>query len=527
MSPDIDWRSIVGSLRARARFHAFGMPLDAPGLLDACNAGDRSVLSDERTAAFAAFGYASLRERDLAVLCLESGPSFLNALVALSEAQSAKAPVLAIIEGVASERSAFGAFQDLNIEEVCRALGISVHSVLNPVDVEAAVLDAAEQAVRHHSPVAVVIRVRAGSPLETGNDSSRSWSCPPTTDLRHERRALSAERAISHLISAAAEDAKIVVVIGGGVRHSSLTSQQLQLFARALRSPLLATASGRGAVSEDDPSFIGLAGLYATPAGNHALATADVIVFLASAVEETVRERWAPKSGAHVIVIDENPPPIPAHDGVRSDVVCEVSQFVEGTIKRNPPPRPRRQEREDVPPREEGAPQEISMIWREVNAIARAGEFDVVCIENGLTDMWAYDPRYFSLPRSASVIVCAEQAAMGAGLCGSLGADPHQKTLVICGDATLRMHLASVADAVEHERSIAYAISSNLGMGWPSLSREDGSLTTFAWNVHLPAVLSAAGVSIVNPSALHLAGPLPGPVATFFDVTTARTPWGE
>lgn len=56
MTSELAWGPAAAALRDLGDLHVFGLPLDAPGLLDACTREERSVFSDERTAAFAAFG---------------------------------------------------------------------------------------------------------------------------------------------------------------------------------------------------------------------------------------------------------------------------------------------------------------------------------------------------------------------------------------------------------------------------------------------------------------------------------------
>ncbi len=524
MTTGLAWGPVAAALRDLSDLQVFGLPLDEPGLLDVCASEERSVFSDERTAALAAFGRATLQPGALTVLSLETGPSFVNALLGLSEAASGRVPMLVVVEAAAPERRGWGTFQDLPVEEICRALGMPTRTIQQSDDLVAEISAAARSTFRHRSPTVVVVRSRTGSEWERGNGTTRGWSRKPGPPIRQTRESVTAAQAIDELRDATARRARIAVIVGGGAKRAHAGAGDLDAFVTRLDASALVTASGRGAVDESGARFVGLAGLYATPEGLDALASADVVVSLGSALEETVRERWAPKPGATLIVVDESEVRCPAHDGRRLDVMSDAAAFL--TLARDAftgvP----------VPPRIPSAPQtrrqgasEMVATWAQIEAIVVDGSFDVVCIENGLTDMWGYDPRFLTIPPSTSLVVAAEQAAMGAALCGSLGAERSQQTLVICGDATLRMHLAAVSDAVEHRRSVAFVVSSNSGMGWPSLSRTDPDLTTFAWNRRLPAVLSSLGVNVSTPAELRAQKHLTQPAATFFDVHPVAPPW--
>ncbi|WP_181405583.1 thiamine pyrophosphate-binding protein [Microbacterium sp. SGAir0570] len=524
MTSELAWGPAAAALRDLGDLHVFGLPLDAPGLLDACTREERSVFSDERTAAFAAFGRATLQPDALTVLSLETGPSFVNALLGLSEAASGRVPLLVVVEAAAPERRGWGAFQDLPIEDICRSLKMPTRTIENSADLIAGITAASRQAFRHRSPAVAVVRTRTGSDEEHGDGTRRRWSRDRSVSIPATRESMSALRAVDELRDAAAQRARIAVIVGGGAKRAHVRGGDLDAFAAQLGASTLVTASGRGAIDESSESFVGLAGLYATPEGLDALAAADVVVSLGSALEETVRERWAPKQGATLLLVDESEVSCPAHDGRRIDVTSDAAAFLalarDGLVASAAPP-PLRGAR---PIRQQGV-SEMAATWAQIEGIMVDGHFDIVCIENGLTDMWGYDPRFLTVPPSTSLVVAAEQAAMGAALCGSLGAKRSQKALVICGDATLRMHLAAVTDAVENHRPIAYVVSSNSGMGWPSLSRTDPELTTFAWNRRLPAVLSSLGVDVITPAELRSQKHLSAPAATFFDVHPAAPPW--
>lgn len=521
MTAHCDWHEVLEALRNEFSFRVFGLPLDSPGLLDACEMHERSVFSDERTASFAAFAFAQTAPGSLPIFCVETGPSFMNALLGIVEGQSARLPALVVIDAVEDARRPYGAFQDLPLEDLSTSLGLAIHVVTTSEHLKEHFLSASRTALDSSQPVALILRLGSGSDLENTVRGRRTWGAAPSAAESHRYRTLPSEKVIDLLRARQEDGARITVVVGGGARQTALRSDDLVSFATSLNAELLVTASARGLVDESHPNFAGLAGLYSTPRGHRASTEADCIVLLGTALEETARERWAPKPGAQLIVVNTSPPPFPMHNGERVDVLEDMTRVVASPLF-TPLTEYRGSWLSSDFAVESDKP---GSIWNTLTTVVNWPKYSTICIENGLHDIWAYDVRHLRIARSLSVVSCAEQSAMGVAVCGALGVDASGRVLVVCGDSTLRMHLSAVSDAVERGAPITYIVLRDGGMGWPALSRVDKAITQFPWNHRLGQVLDAMGVAVIDPEELSALGQTPGPDAVLLDVAMQSPPW--
>lgn len=521
------WRQFVRNCIEPQSRLVFGCPLDEPGLLDYCPQALRVRCSDERTAGYAAYGF-SHATRKVSFLCLESGPSFTHAISSIVEAASAHLPMVIVISAAVEQRRNLGAFQDLDIDRILSAFNVKVYTV-HHLD---CALDALESCTKEaevtNQPVAIIFRTLVGSALEEGSIGSRRWSQKSQNSAwGYSVREESASVIIDKLTAQDSKRISNVMIIGSGARKSDLSSYEITTAAHAWNARVFVTASGRGIVDEHMEQFAGLAGLYATPKGIETLNTADRIIVLGSALEETVRERWAPKSDCELIIINTECVDIPEHDGPRINVQVDLTDFIRAAISKNFDYTMRSSSRDPV---SSMAPQ-IAHVWRQIESWVIATNAKVVCFENGLCDLWGYDSRWFALPPGRTTVVCAEQSGMGVGLCGSLGAAASGELVVaVCGDATLRMNLSALTDCAERQLPLLLIVLCNDAMGWPDVSRKElNSLAQFPWNEKLPSLLMMMGFTVHD---LRKDGTYPAfdpqldaPTAVFVNTVGTVEPW--
>lgn len=488
------WRQFAENFILPQHRLVFGCPLDEPSLLDYCPSSLSVRCSDERTAGYAAYGFSHATNR-VSFLCLETGPSFTHALSPIAEAVSAELPLVIFVVATEENRRGYGAFQDLDIVGILNALDLRVHTVNDSAHTATVLRKSIEEAETNQRPVAVISRTLSGSTLEKGESGSRRWyqkeqAVAWTYSIKEE----AFETAVERLSKERSSSLTTVMIVGSGARKSDLSALEILKAAHKWRAKILVTASGRGAVDERWPEFKGLAGLYATPEGIRLLNSADRIITLGSALEETARERWAPKTGCELTIIDKKCVNIPEHNGPRINIYSDVARFVRATIDKIPKPIPLVREKTRV----SAALPRMAHVWRQIEDLVYSTQAEVVCFENGLCDLWGYDIRWFSLPPERSTVLCAEQSGMGVGLCGSLGIAATGKSVIaICGDATVRMNLSALTDCVEKKLPILLIVLCNESMGWPGISRKGiNDLAEFPWNKNLPSVLETIGLNV-------------------------------
>ena len=95
-----------------------------------------------------------------------------------------------------------------------------------------------------------------------------------------------------------------LILAGGGVIRSN-ASKKVTAFAELINAPVALTMMGLGAVSADDPHFIGMVGIHGTEAANAALAECDLLIAIGTRFSDRVAtdmDRFA--ENAKIVHID-------------------------------------------------------------------------------------------------------------------------------------------------------------------------------------------------------------------------------
>lgn len=487
-----------------------GLPSDEPGLLDAADRHpDLKALGvrDQRVGACAAIGHMAVSGRP-AVLALNSGPSFVNALTGLLEASSLGCPTVVITTRIPASELGRGGFQQVDqlamaaplakwsflveqADQLVWALRRAVHMAVNGAP-GVVVLEIAHEVLQSDLPAAepmgLVRRLAAVASDEAVDDAARL--------LRHAQRP--------------------VVVAGGGAKAAGAGEALLGL-AERLGAPLFTTASGRGVIDEDHPLAHGLIGLYTSPAAQPLLDDADLLFVIGSRLEETARMGWFRPNSSRLIQLDSDPAAFSlaaeADVNLLGDATLTLRRLLGvlgardldvadsawrrriGQVQHEPRP---------APGAEDMALSAPDAITAAIDAFGR----DLILVqENGLHDMWGYYYPVVSVSDRSTVISPGEQTMVGFGLGAALGAavtDRSRPTVVICGDGAAEMSLAALPTAAEHNCGITVLMLDNRGFGWPrfvrSHSDSDDSLTRFAMLSHVGRVVESLGGWTAGPA---------------------------
>ncbi|MFD5010645.1 thiamine pyrophosphate-binding protein [Streptomyces chartreusis] len=480
-----------------------GLPSDEPGLLDAADRHpDLEALGvrDQRVGACAAIGHTAVSGRP-AVLALNSGPSFVNALTGLLEASSLGCSTVVITTRIPASELGRGGFQQLDqlamaaplakwsflveqADQLVWALRRAVHMAVNGAP-GVVVLEIAhevqESDLRAAEPMGSVRRLTTVAPDEAVEEAARL--------LRHAQRA--------------------VVVAGGGAKAAGAGEVLLGL-AERLDAPLFTTASGRGVIDENHPLAQGLIGLYTSPAAQPLLDDADLVFVIGSRLEETARMGWFSQGAGRLIQLDSDPAAFSlvaeADVNLLGDAALTLRRLLGvlgardadatdsawrrriGQVQHEPRP---------APGAEDMALSAPDAITATIDAFGR----DLILVqENGLHDMWGYYYPVVSVSDRSTVISPGEQTMVGFGLGAALGAavtDRSRPTVVICGDGAAEMSLAALPTAAEQNCGVTVLMLDNRGFGWPrfvrSHSDSDASLTRFATPSHVGRVVESLG----------------------------------
>ncbi|RSN87511.1 hypothetical protein DMH26_32125 [Streptomyces sp. WAC 05379] len=486
-----------------------GLPSDEPGLLDAADRHpDLEALGvrDQRVGACAAIGHTAVSGRP-AVLALNSGPSFVNALTGLLEASSLGCSTVVITTRIPASELGRGGFQQL--DQLAMAAPLAKWSFL----VEQA--DQLVWALRRAVHMAV-----NGAPgvvvLEIGHEVLESdlTAAEPMGSVRR-LTTVAPDEAVEEAAGLLRHAQRPVVVAGGGAKAAGAGEALLGL-AERLDAPLFTTASGRGVIDENHPLAQGLIGLYTSPAAQPLLDGADLVFVIGSRLEETARMGWFSPGAGRLIQLDSDPAAFSlvaeADVNLLGDAALTLRRLLGvlgardldatdsawrrriGQVQHEPRP---------APGAEDMALSAPDAITATIDAFGR----DLILVqENGLHDMWGYYYPVVSVSDRSTVVSPGEQTMVGFGLGAALGAavtDRSRPTVVICGDGAAEMSLAALPSAAEQNCGITVLMLDNRGFGWPrfvrSHSDSDDSLTRFATPSHVGRVVESFGGWTAGP----------------------------
>ncbi|MGW1777063.1 thiamine pyrophosphate-binding protein [Streptomyces sp. NPDC002104] len=517
------WHVVARTLADAGCDAVFGLPSDEPGLMDAagCRADLRVVpVRDQRVAACAAIGHAAVSGRP-AVLAVNSGPSFANALTGLLEASSLGTPVLVVTTRVPVVGIGRGGFQ--YTDQAAMAGPLVKWSFL--VEREGQLVWALRRAVHlavNGSPGVVLVEIadevlRAATPVETGAAGAPGAVSARRGPAVHRIRAAADPQEVRRAAALLAAARLPVVVAGGGCKPSG-AGPAVRRLAELLGAPVFTTAAGRGTVDEEHPLACGLVGLYTTPPADALLAEADVVLAVGSRLEETARMGWSSLDTAALVHIDIDPAvfltavePEVALLGDARVVVEQLSAVVEeapaadtergrARVARVGAVREELHARYSAPADGYGDTDGLT-VPAALRAVQEVFSRDATLVqENGLHDMWGYHFPVLSVSDRAHVVTPGEQTMVGFGLPAAVGAAlaaPDRDTVLVCGDGALEMSLAALPTAVEQRLGITVLVLDNGGYGWPRFVRAaegaPGGLTRFTAPGHVRAAVEAAG----------------------------------
>jgi acetolactate synthase-1/2/3 large subunit len=304
---------LAGLLAEHGVRHVFGVPggqtlalYDA--ILDRAPALTHVLVRDERTAAYAADGYARMTGR-VGVCDATVGPGAAKLPSGLGEALGASVPVIALVSDLptrmAAHRYRSAASQALDQA----ALLAPVTKWLASVPDAAAMPGLVRQAFREATsgrpgPVALLLpQDMLDAPAEpvTPRAASARFGAFPAFRPDPEPADVAA---VAQVLRQAARP---FLLVGGGVMHSG-AGPAVTALATRLSAAVGTTLTGKGAIAEDHPLSVGVTGTMGTTAAAAALAEADVVLLAGTKASGGATYGWTlPHAGQQVVQLDIDP----------------------------------------------------------------------------------------------------------------------------------------------------------------------------------------------------------------------------
>ncbi|OZM70994.1 acetolactate synthase [Amycolatopsis antarctica] len=432
----------------------------------------------EDGAAFMADARARVH-RTLGVCCSTSGGGMMNLAVGLAESYAESVPVLALIGQPPSSMDGRGAFQDSSgigrTVDAAGMLAAFTKYVARPGvatfwdDLRAAVHAAL---TGRPGPVALLLpRDVQDSDIGPAPDGFPS----SLTDFL-DRPAVP-EDEVRALFDVVRSARRPVLLVGHGVRRGG-DPGAVTRFAQAAGVPTATTMSARAEFPNEDPLFLGVAGLPGHPSAHEAIRDADLVVVAGAGLNAMTRGPLGELPGGQVAVVNIDPGEaqrsVAPRLVVRADAGAVFERLLEMTraepfaVPENAA-RPRRRFvprlAEPVPGRENPGNDGDDLRQSEAVEVLRdylpAGGHLVLDAGNCASAAIHLS----DVPPGASSTIALGMGGMGyslpAAVGAQLGSDPGTRTVVLCGDGAFLMNGLELHTAVELGLPVLFVVFNN------------------------------------------------------------------
>jgi acetolactate synthase I/II/III large subunit len=462
----------------------------------------RHVLTrDERTAAYAADGYARVTGR-AGVCDATVGPGAAKLPSGLAEALGASVPVIALVSDLPARmlphRYRSAASQALNQAGLLATVTKWQATVPDPATMPALVRQAFREATSGRpGPAALFLPQDVlDGPAGAGIWAGPGGSGPPTTSARFGRfpafRPVPEPGDVTAAVAVLRGARRPFVLAGGGVMHSG-ASQELAALAERISAAVGTTLSGKGSIAEDHPLSVGVTGSMGTTAAAAALAEADVVLLAGAKGSSGATFGWTlPRADQAVVQLDVDPAELgrafplraallaDARAGLRALVAALCAPAADGLADAAADVEPGR-----APWRARIA--ELTAAWRTERDGERASESvplapqrvlaaleaalgpdDVLVCDASLASGWG--GAYLEQRSAGRRVLCPRgQAGLGYALPAAIGvatADPGRRTVVLTGDGALGYAAGELPTVAEHGLPVTVVVLNNRSLGW-------------------------------------------------------------
>ena len=412
-------------------------------------------------------GYARSNGK-VGVCLVTSGPGATNTITGLATANMDGIPLVCITGQVPMSQIGTDAFQEADMNGICRAVTKHSFLVQNADEIPETVAEAFYIAT-HGKPGPVVIDMP-----KNVQQAKTSAQYPERVSLRAYHPESMATTSQMTRFARLVNDAKRPVLYAGGGVIASGAAKDVANLARKAQIPVATTLMGLGAFDENDPLALRLAGMHGSAAANHAIDKADLIIALGVRFSDRVTGKLAAYAKhAKIIHVDCDPSSIGKNVSADLGIVADVKDVLTTVNSRIKPAEHaewlaqidewRRRHPVSYKPMHKG----VIMPQQVVEAIDRATKGRAVIVTDvGQQQMWA--AQFFRHNRPRHFLTSGGMGTMGFGIPAAIGAAfarPDHKTVAVCGDGGAQMTFEEVVVAVEHKLPVTFVVINNACLG--------------------------------------------------------------
>lgn len=420
------------------------------------------LVRHEQGAALAANGYARASGR-VGVCVATSGPGASNLVTGIADAMLDSVPMVCITGQVPTTLLGTDAFQELDVFGM--TLPIVKHSwlVRRVEDLPAVVADAFRIA-REGRPGPVLIDMPKD--VQLADASHLPEHVPATVPAVAAPSATTIGQAIAAIASAE----KPVVYGGGGIALAGAVDAFRQFVANS-GIPTVLTLRGLGALTANDPHYLGMLGMHGTRAANMAVQECDLLVVVGARFDDRATGKlteFAPF--ARVIHIDADAYEISKLRGADIAVPGDVAQALDllaaaradcaAWRRRCQTHRTRFAARYDAPGNSIYAP----ALLKRLSEIAPADV--LIACDVGQHQMWVAQHCRFNHP--ANHLTSGALGTMGFGLPAAMGAQfacPDRTVVLVNGDGGFMMNVQELATIARCRLPVKIILLDNACLG--------------------------------------------------------------
>ncbi|WGL95245.1 acetolactate synthase 2 catalytic subunit [Arsenophonus nasoniae] len=231
----------------------------------------------EQGAVMAAMGYARATNKP-GVCIATSGPGATNLITGLADALLDSVPIVAITGQVALEFIGTDAFQEVDILSL--SLACTKHSFLvDSVEMLPQIITEAFSIATTGRPGPVLIDIPKDIQLQT------THLLPYFMPV--EEKSFYSANQLATACEIMQQAKQPILYVGGGVGMSGAVSE-LRDFIAITGLPTVATLKGLGAVTADDPHYLGMLGMHGSKAANFAVQECDLLLAVGARFDDRV-----------------------------------------------------------------------------------------------------------------------------------------------------------------------------------------------------------------------------------------------
>jgi len=418
----------------------------------------------EQGAVHMADGYARVSGRP-GVAVVTSGPGLTNTITALGAANMDGVPLVMISGQVPLDQIGTDAFQEADSTGITRAVTKHNFLVHSADEIPETVAEAFYIAT-HGKPGPVVIDVPKNVQI-----ALTAAKYPERVCLRAYHPECAATTGEINRLAKLVNAAKRPLIYAGGGVIAADASKDVLALAEKAGIPVVTTLMGIGAIDEESPFALGMAGLHGRVAANRAVAKADLILALGVRFNDRITGRvseFAKK--AKIVHVDCDPSSINKNVRVHLGIVADVkdllltvdSKIVKGVARdwtaddfAEPEPGRGRAAANGIPPAD---------ALDAIEAVRRPGMTLVTDV--GQHQMWA--ARYLVHREPRRFLTSGGMGAMGFGIPAAIGAaiaDGEKRVIAILGDGGAQMTAQELVVAAERKLPVTFIVFNNRSLG--------------------------------------------------------------